>query len=127
MTYPPDAAVPMPDDITEATPQQFADWHAAESAYQTGRASHCLTRGGNPRAAAMAINTSNAAYAVSALTRALMEHAPDEVGEVVASIQATFVHGDAPEFVWEWLHAIGLDATDLNDAGIKAAKEQANG
>lgn len=115
--YPPNAAVSLPDDITTTTPGQFADWHAAEAAYRTGVGAYHLINAGDPRAAAEAFSASSAVYAVSALTRALMEHAPDAVAGVVADINATYTAGRVSDRAGEWLHEIGVDGLMLHEAG----------
>lgn len=121
--YPPDVAVPMPDDITEATPAQVARWYAAECSYQHGIAAHHLIKRSDHKAAAEAFNISGSAFAIAHLIRALMEHAPDKVDEVVKDMQDTFVQGDAVELAYEWLYVDGVDAHQIRKAGSKAAKE----
>ncbi|KOX10188.1 hypothetical protein [Nocardiopsis sp. NRRL B-16309] len=122
--YPPDTAVPMPDDITESTPTQVASWYAADCAYQHGIAAHHLTKRSDYKAAAEAFNVSGSSFAIAHLIRALMAHAPDHVAEVVEDMQQTFVQGDAVEMAFEWLHAHGVDANQLREAGERKAKEE---
>ncbi|WP_017602249.1 hypothetical protein [Nocardiopsis lucentensis] len=121
--YPPDTAVPMPNDITKSTPAQVASWFAAECAYQHGIAAHHLTKRFDYKAAAEAFNASGVSFAIAHLVRALMEHAPDHVVEVVRDMQDTFVQGDAVEMAFEWLCADGVDAQGLREAGERKAKE----
>lgn len=115
--YPPDAAVPLPDDITQTTPAQFADWYAAEATYRTGVGAYHLIHGGDPCAAAEAFSASSSAYAVSALARALVEHAPDAVAGAVSDINAVSTAGDVSDRAGEWLHEIGVDGLALHEAG----------
>lgn len=119
--YPPNTAAPLPDDITQATPAQFAHWHAAECAYRSGVGAHHLIHG-DPRAAAEAYSAANTAYAVSALTRALMEHAPEAAAETVADINTTYASGRVSDRAGDQLHEIGVDGPLLHEAGRQDTK-----
>lgn len=122
MTYTPDDAVPMPDDLSQLTPAQLADHHTAVVLYQAGIARGHIQRGDN-MAAATAFVDSTAAFTVAFLARAFQEADPESAAEAAAALGEAFVVGNVSEIAGEWAHAAGINAGALHEAGHKAAKE----